>query len=121
MFRAAQSTRPYAWRGEQPWPSPRTVTLPTCDRGEVTIPETAHVDLAHDGPEYTLGHDDEPLWVAAIGQSPFASRPEYRGVGVYVEQQHFAATLDPAGLYALAASLDAHADQLAAILAGGGQ
>jgi hypothetical protein len=81
-----------------------------------------------DGPEYALRYDGEPLWVTAIGQAPFASRPEHRGVGVCVKQQHFAATLDPVGLYALAASLDAHADQLrdladqlAAILAGGGQ
>ena len=120
---------------------PRTVTLATSDHGNVTLPEpswcrghadhrpdTDRVDLAHDGHEHHLTHNGERLWTALIGQSPYASRPEHRGVGVYVTQEGYERTLDPAGLYDLAASLDAHADQLrgladqlARILAGGGQ
>lgn len=118
----------------------RSITLPTADHGPVTLPEpswcvghtdhrpdTYRVDLDHKGPEHLLRHGGEPLWTAFLGQAPYASRPEHRGIGLFVEQASYAHTLDPASLYDLAASLDAHADQLrdladqlTAILAGGG-
>lgn len=104
---------------------PRSVTLPTLDHGDVTLPEpswcaghTDHrsdsyrVDLDHKGPEHTLSHLGEPLWKAFLGQAPFATNPAHRGVGVYVEQGSYAHTLDPAGLYELAATFEAHADRL---------
>jgi hypothetical protein len=104
---------------------PRTVTLPTIDAGDVTIPEpswcaghadhrpdTYRVDLDHKGPEHRLTHNGERLWTAFLGQAPHASRPKARELGVYVEQGSYARTLDPASLYDLAATLDAHADRL---------
>lgn len=116
-----------------------TVTLVTVDHGPVTMPEptwcaghadhrpeTYRVDLDHKGPEHHLTHDGEALWVALLTQAPYATLPEHRGLGVYVDQQDYAYTLDPAGLYALAASMDTHADRLrdladrlAVLLAGG--
>jgi hypothetical protein len=120
---------------------PRTVTLPTLDSGNVTLdepswcvghadhrPDTYRVDLAHKGPEHLLRYQGEALWTAFLGQAPCATAPEHRGIGLYVEQGSYAHTLDPTGLYDFAATLDAHADrlrdladQLAALLAGGGQ
>lgn len=116
---------------------PRTVTLPTEDHGDVTLPEPAwcaghadhrpdsyRVDLDHKGVEHRLHHQGELLWTVFLGQAPFATNPEHRGVGLFVEQGSYALTLDPAALYDLAASFEAHADrlreladQLAAILA----
>jgi hypothetical protein len=104
---------------------PRTITLPTEDHGDVTLdepswcaghadhrPDTYRVDLDHKGVEHRLHHLGELLWTAFLGQAPYASRPEHRGIGVYVEQGSYARTLDPAGLYDLAATLETHADQL---------
>ena len=118
---------------------PRKVTLTTLDHGEVTLaepawcrghadhrPDTYRVDLDHKGPEHRLHHRGELLWTAFLGQAPFASTPEQRRVGLYVEQSGYARTLDPQGLYDLAATLDQHADalrdladQLDALLRGG--
>lgn len=118
---------------------PRTVTLPTEDAGDVTLPEpswcaghadhrpdTYRVDLDHKGPEHRLTHHGELLWTVFLGQAPFASRPEQRTTGVFVEQASYARTLNPTQLYDLAATLDGHADrlreladQLAEILGGG--
>jgi len=103
----------------------RTVTLPTLDHGDVTLPEpswcaghadhrpdTYRVDLDHKGEEYLLRHNGELLWTAFLGEAPFATRPEHRGIGLYVEQGSYARTLDPTALYSLAAALDTHADLL---------
>jgi hypothetical protein len=118
---------------------PRTVTLPTEDAGDVTLPEptwcaghadhrpdTYRVDLDHKGPEHRLTHNGELLWTAFVGESPFASRPETRAPGLFVEQASFARTLSPEAVYDLAATFEAHADrlreladQLTAILPGG--
>lgn len=118
---------------------PRTVTLPTEDAGDITLPEpswcaghadhrpdTYRVDLDHKGPEHRLTHHGELLWTVFLGQAPFASRPEQRTTGVFVEQASYARTLNPTQLYDLAATLDGHADrlreladQLAEILGGG--
>lgn len=118
---------------------PNTVTLPTLDHGVVTLrepswcrghvdhrPDSYRVDVDHKGVEHRLTHNGELLWTAFLGQAPYASRPEHRALGVYVEQGSYAHTLDAAGLYDLAASFEAHADrlrdladQLAAIVDGG--
>ncbi|GKQ37171.1 hypothetical protein ALMP_37100 [Streptomyces sp. A012304] len=101
------------------------VTLDTEDYGPVTLPEpgwcaghTDHrtdsqrIDLDHKGHEHRLTHDGELLWTAFLAQAPYASSPQARALGVYVEQGSYAHTLDATGLYDLAASFDAHADRL---------
>lgn len=106
-------------------PEPRTVTLPTEDHGDVTLPEpdwcaghadqrpdTHRVDLNHSGPEHLLTFHSVVLWTAMLSQAPFATDPARRGIGVYVEQGSFARTLDATGLYDLAATFDTHADRL---------
>ncbi|MFC4500647.1 MULTISPECIES: DUF6907 domain-containing protein [Streptomyces] len=118
---------------------PRTVTLDTEDFGPVTLPEPSwcaghqnhlpdsyRIDLDHKGPEHRLTHDGELLWTAFVAEAPYASRPEARALGVYVEQGSYAYTLNATELYDLAASFEAHADrireladQLTAILDGG--
>ncbi|NUQ96395.1 MAG: hypothetical protein HOY79_07445 [Streptomyces sp.] len=118
---------------------PRTVTLPTEDHGDVTLDEPSwcaghpdplpqyRTDLTHYGPEHRLTHSGEALFRLMLAQAPLSERAS-RDVEAYVEQTGYTASLDPAGLYDLAAALDsaadqmrAFADQLAAILAGGGQ
>jgi hypothetical protein len=103
---------------------PRTVTLPTLDHGDVTVPEptwcTGHadhrpvdrVDLNHSGTEAQLAHQGNTLWTALLSQYPYATDPADRHTGLYVAQGGFALTLDPAGLSSLATALDAHADSL---------
>lgn len=104
---------------------PRIVTLATSDHGDVTLPEPSwclghadhrpasyRVDLDHKGPEHRLAHNGELLWTAFLDQALYASGPQARTLGVYVEQGSYAHTLDPAGLYDLAAALDAHAGRL---------
>lgn len=118
---------------------PRAITLPTEDAGDVTLPEpswcvghadhrpdTYRVDLDHKGLEHRLTHNGDLLWSAFIGEAPFASRPETRGPGLFIEEASFARTLGPAEVYDLAATFEAHADrlreladQLADILGGG--
>lgn len=118
---------------------PRTVTLPTEDAGDVTLPEPAwcaghpnprpeyRTDLTHYGPEYRLTFNGEPLYVLMLAQSPLSERAS-REICAYVEESGYTGSLDPAGLYDLAAALDsaadqmrAFADQLAAVLAGGAE
>jgi hypothetical protein len=115
----------------------RTVTLPTHDHGDVTLPEPSwcaghpnprtqyRADLTHYGPEHRLTFNGEPLFVLMLAQAPLAERSS-RDLTAYVEQSGYTGDLDPAGLYGLAAALDgaadqlrAFADQLAALLAGG--
>lgn len=114
----------------------RTVTLPTIDHGDVTLPEPSwcaghpnphpqyHTDLTHYGPEHRLTFNGEPLFVLMLTQSPLSERAS-RDLAAYVEQSSYTGDFDPAGLYDLAAALDhaadqlrAFADQLAAILGG---
>jgi hypothetical protein len=107
---------------------PRTVTLPTEDHGDVTLPEPSwcaghadhrpdsyRVDLTHKGPEHRLHHQGQLLWTVFLGQAPCATAPDHRGVGLYVEQSSYALTLDPNGLYDLAATFETHADRLRAL------
>lgn len=120
---------------------PRTITLPTLDAGDVTMPEPSwcrghadhrpdsyRIELDHKGPEHRLTHHGELLFTAFLGAAPFADDPREHTPGLYVEQGRFARTLNPTELYDLAATLEAHADrlrgladQLAQILAGGDQ
>ncbi|MFI1937724.1 DUF6907 domain-containing protein [Streptomyces purpureus] len=114
----------------------RTVTLPTLDHGDATMPEPAwctghtehqpchRVDLAHTGPEHAFAFDGSTLLVAMLTQDPYATDPARQRTGLYVEQTGWAATLDYAGLRQLAAALTVHAmhlrmlaDELAAIRA----
>lgn len=116
---------------------PRTVTLPTEDHGNVTLPEPTwcaghpnpqpqyRTDLTHYGPEHRLTFNGSELFRLMLAQSPLAEQTS-RDVCAYVEQTGYTGSLDPAGLYDLAAALDSAADQLrvladqlAAVLAGG--
>jgi len=117
---------------------PRTVTLPTVDHGEITLPEPSwcaghadhrpdsyRADLTHYGPEHRLTFNGQPLFRLVIAQTPLADRAS-REVCAYVEQIGDSGSFDPAGLYDLAAALDGaadhmreFADRLAAVLAEG--
>ncbi|KUL26630.1 DUF6907 domain-containing protein [Streptomyces regalis] len=116
----------------------RTVTLPTIDQGDVTLPEPSwcaghpnprpqyRTDLTHYGPEHRLTFNGEPLFALMLAQSPLSERAS-RNIEAYVEESGYTGSLTPAGLYDLAAALDqaadhmrVFADQMAALLAGGG-
>lgn len=115
---------------------PRTVTLQTLDRGEITIPEPAwcighqdrqpedYVDTLHLGPDVELRFHGHLIGTAGLVQSPLGETLT-REVGVSVSL--LSQTLDPVALYSLAATLDAHADELRSLadqldtLLGGGQ
>jgi hypothetical protein len=118
---------------------PSTITLPTTDHGDVTVPEPSWCaghpnprpehrgDITHFGPEHRLTFNGEPLFVLMLAQAPFSENVSSE-VCAYVEQSRYTGSLNPAGLYDLAAALDSaadqmrnFADQLAAILAGGAQ
>ncbi|WP_371670010.1 hypothetical protein OG985_21645 [Streptomyces sp. NBC_00289] len=118
--------------------APRTVTLPTHDHGDVTLPEPTwcaghpnprpqyRTDLTHYGPEHRLTFNGEPLFALMLAQSPLSERAG-REVSAYVEESGYTGSLDPTGLYGLAAALDAAADQMRAFadqlspLLGGGR
>ncbi|MFJ6437745.1 DUF6907 domain-containing protein [Streptomyces sp. NPDC091416] len=100
----------------------RTVTVPTLDCGDVTVPEpawcTGHADqpvnalcdLGHRGPEHHIGTDEHPVFVAQLSQYPHGSGP--RDIHLYVETVAEAASLAPEGVEALAAVLAEAAAQL---------
>jgi hypothetical protein len=75
---------------------PRTVTLPTEDHGDVTLPE----------PAWCQGHESTPgdLRADILHQGP--------GGGLGVSVSLLGQTLDPVALYDFAATLDSYADQL---------
>ncbi|MER7838464.1 hypothetical protein ABTY98_21880 [Streptomyces sp. NPDC096040] len=122
---------------------PRTVTLPTEDFGDVTLPEpawcaghqhhdpeTQRADLIHAGHLVECVYLGRDLLAAEIVQSPFAtsSAPELGGRSAGVSVFPLGKTLSPVQLYDLAAALDGYADrlrdmadQLARILDGGTQ
>ncbi|MEU1515549.1 hypothetical protein ABZ490_25935 [Streptomyces sp. NPDC005811] len=106
---------------------PRTITLPTADAGDVTLPcpawcaghqhhdpESLRVDLVHAGPAVDCTHLGADLFSAEIVQSPFAetSTPLLGGRTPGVSVYPLARTLDPVQLYDLAAALDTYADRL---------
>ncbi|MGW4022848.1 DUF6907 domain-containing protein [Streptomyces sp. NPDC005009] len=116
---------------------PRTVTLPTLDHGLVTIPEPSwcagHTgdhpellsDTGHAGPDVSLTFRGQRIADACLTQSPFA---EATTRAPQISVSLIGKSLDPAGVYELAATLDGYADrlrtladELAAILAGGAQ
>ncbi|QQM42806.1 DUF6907 domain-containing protein [Streptomyces liliifuscus] len=121
----------------------RTVTLQTLDAGEVTLPEPSwcvghadhqpdnyRADILHQGEDVVLTFRGHFITDAGLVQSPFATHasPGLGGRTTGVSVSVIARTLDPAGLYSLAASLDGYADrlrdmadQLSAILAGGAE
>jgi hypothetical protein len=121
---------------------PRTITLPTADHGDVTLPEpswcaghsdhdpqSARADLMHAGPTVELAFLGIEVFAAQLVQSPCATirtSPLLGGRTTGVSVHPLARTLNPIELYSLASSLDGYADQLrdladqlAAILAGG--
>lgn len=119
----------------------RTVTLPTLDAGEVTLPEPAwcighpdhqpndhRADIHHRGPDVTLTFRGHHITDACLVQTPFTTVdvPELSSRTPGVSVSVIARTLDPAGLDALAAAfveyaavLRHQARELAVILAGG--
>jgi len=122
--------------------APRTVTLPTIDHGDVTLPEPSwcighaddrpdhRADILHRGPDVTLTFRGHHITDACLVQSPFSTVdiPELGSSTPGVSISVIARTLDPAGLYDLAAALDGYADrlrgladELTEILAGGAQ
>ncbi|MFJ5154958.1 DUF6907 domain-containing protein [Streptomyces sp. NPDC088353] len=82
-------------------------------------------DILHQGPDVTLTYDGHEVSVASLVQAPFSeSSSTEPGVSLSLLGQ----TLDPAGLHAFADVLTEHAqqlrdlaDELAALLARGGQ
>ncbi|MGW3416482.1 DUF6907 domain-containing protein [Streptomyces phaeochromogenes] len=120
---------------------PRTVTVHTTDHGPITLvcPPWCigqhedggyRADIIHIGPEITLAFHGIQLMDAGIVQSPHATLPTpgLGGPTPGVSVHPLGRTLDPVGLYSLAAALDGYSDelrglagQLDAILAGGGQ
>ncbi|USQ82649.1 hypothetical protein NFX46_02005 [Streptomyces phaeoluteigriseus] len=105
---------------------PRTVVVPLLVVQPLEIPEpnwcAGHpaidsdearaefrTDIDHTGPEHHFDFRGERLWTAMLTQAPHSSDPHLR---VFVEQGNYARSLDPVGLYDLAATLDAHADRL---------
>ncbi|MFJ1552339.1 DUF6907 domain-containing protein [Streptomyces mirabilis] len=122
---------------------PRTVTLPTADYGDVTLPEPAwcighpnhrpddqRADIHHSGPDITLTFRGHHITHACLAQSPFTQIdiPELSSRTPGVSVSVIARNLDPTSLYELAATLDTYADQLRdladqldTLLAGGDQ
>lgn len=118
----------------------RTITLPTIDHGDVTIPEpdwcvghTNHqpglrAEILHLGPDVTLTFRGHEIGDASLVQAPFGNdaRPELGGPTPGISVSLIGLTLDPVGVYELAAALEEYAGQLrslayelAVILAGG--
>ncbi|WP_405645877.1 DUF6907 domain-containing protein [Streptomyces sp. NBC_00019] len=120
--------------------APRTITLPTVDHGNVTVPEpswcTGHdgqqpghrVDIVHKGPNVVLSFLGAEILAAGLAQCPFTTvaGPELGGPTVGVSVYPPGRVLTPVALYDLAATLDAYADrlrgladELAALIGGG--
>lgn len=101
----------------------RTVTVPTLDHGDITIPEPAwcightedppqlRSDTGHVGPAHPMVFEENELAYAALVQDPFAEHSD-RGVGAVVEMGGIGHRLDPAELDALAAVLVDYAGTL---------
>ncbi|MEU6244803.1 hypothetical protein [Streptomyces sp. NPDC047024] len=102
---------------------PRTITVPTEDYGDVTLPEPDwcighadeqehvgyRVDISHGGPDVELVFWGEALTYACLTQSPFAEQaPRTIGVSVGLLKR----TLTAVELYELAAAVDGYADRL---------
>lgn len=117
----------------------RTVTVVTLDHGDITVPEPAwcaghkgqpakaRSDFLHRSPARSFAFRGQQLGAAGLVQGPFAehaSRLPEAHLTLIIE----GVTLNPVSLYDLAATLDSYtdrlrdlADELHALLAGGGQ
>ncbi|MEU5339342.1 hypothetical protein AB0H18_00550 [Streptomyces sp. NPDC020766] len=106
---------------------PRTVTLATADHGDVTLdepswcighadhrPDDQRADILHRGPDVTLTFRGHHIADVGLVQSPFTVTdvPELSSRTPGVSVSLIGRTLDPSGLYSLAAALDGYADQL---------
>lgn len=103
--------------------APRTVTVPTLDCGDVTVPEPAWCvdshdqepealrDTGHRGPQHRAEFYGHEVATAELVQDPFAERSD-RNIGVYVAMGYLASTLTPAELDELAALLVDYAGTL---------
>ncbi|GGV77482.1 hypothetical protein GCM10010294_45080 [Streptomyces griseoloalbus] len=105
---------------------PRSITLPTIDHGPVTLPEPSwcighagdlpehRADILHRGPDVSLTFRGQHITDACLVQAPFSTIdvPELGSRTPGVSVSVIARTLDPAGLYELAAALDGYADRL---------
>ncbi|WP_406469031.1 hypothetical protein OH738_18080 [Streptomyces hirsutus] len=104
----------------------RSITLPTLDFGDVTLPEPSwcvghaghrpgyRADILHRGPDITLAFRGRHITDASLVQSPFStlSTPELGGSTPGVSISVIARTLDARAVYELAARLDGYADRL---------
>lgn len=106
---------------------PRTVTLATADHGDVTLvepswcvghahhdPHTAYADIIHSGPDIALTFRHAFLLTACLVQSPHTAprAPRHGGPVPGVSVHPVGETLDPMGLYDLAADLVSYAARL---------
>ncbi|MDX3400077.1 DUF6907 domain-containing protein [Streptomyces sp. ME01-18h] len=95
-----------------------TITLPTIDHGDVTLPEPSwcvghetdaghqRVDLQHLGPDVALDFQGKRLMTSGLVQAPFGADTT-PGISVFD-----IGVLDARLVYQLAADLDAYADRL---------
>lgn len=104
---------------------PRTVTVNTVDHGPVTFTCPpwcvadhqdceARADILHCGPDVALVFRGHRITDAGLVQTPFSTAeiPELCSSTPGVSVSVIGRTLDPTGLYDLAAAMDGHADQL---------
>jgi len=104
---------------------PRTVTVRTIDHGPVTVvcPPWClgqhedggyRADILHCSHDVTLYFRGHHITDATVVQAPFAEggNPELGGPVPGVSVSVIGRTLDPLGLYELAAGLDGYADRL---------
>ncbi|MDQ0795594.1 hypothetical protein [Streptomyces sp. B1I3] len=94
----------------------RTVTVPTLDHGDITIPEPAwctghdgarpqyRSDTGHTGTAFPLVYEGAELGTAMLVQDPFAVHAD-RSIKIYVELGGNGVSLDPVELETLANSL----------------
>ncbi|MFC4466681.1 DUF6907 domain-containing protein [Streptomyces xiangluensis] len=104
---------------------PRTVVVSTLDHGDITVrcpawcigahPDGGYrADILHQGPDVSLAFHGRHITDAGLVQSPFAgaSSPGLGGRTTGVSISILGKTLDPVGLYGLAAAIDGYADRL---------
>ncbi|MGW1808234.1 DUF6907 domain-containing protein [Streptomyces sp. NPDC002078] len=107
---------------------PRTTRIRTLDHGTITITCPAwcvgghedglhRADVLHCGPDVTLVFRGRHITDANLVQAPFAETtdPELGSPTPGVSVSVIGRTLDPCGLYELAAAFDGYADQLRAL------
>ncbi|WP_217169642.1 hypothetical protein [Streptomyces sp. AC512_CC834] len=105
----------------------RSITLPTADRGEITLPEPSwcrghadhrpdalRADILHRGPNVVFVFRGEPVMSAGLVQAPFTTNdiPELDSPALGIAVTPVGRNLDARSVYELAADLDAYADRL---------